>query len=322
LSDGIQVREIAQNLLERKPDVSVRLRLWRDVLHAAPESRELCELAEGLPKQAHVRQLEAEQQPDGSWGRFHSMDASLRLHIPTSEIAIRRALALGLDQNHPILERAAGYMQGVLEGKATWMDRVEKSEGWSILVETITAATLAEVVPAHPAILPAWEYWVEIAKGSFPGGSYVPEAEWQAHRGLRGLGTRYLGSRYVLCLLGSRSACLPTALERRLFDWMWNNPAGIGYLGADLQRPEPFHIFNWLESLEILSTFQCWRERAAEAVAWLWKQRNSDGLWDFGLKVSKSYYFPLSDDWRKKLNRSFDHSTRILVLLSKYDPGI
>jgi Zn-dependent M28 family amino/carboxypeptidase len=46
--------------------------------------------------------------------------------------------------------------------------------------------------------------------------------------------------------------------------------------------------------------------------------RNADGVWDFGAKVSKSFYFPLSDDWRKAGNRSVDHSTRILALLRQF----
>ena len=65
----------------------------------------------------------------------------------------------------------------------------------------------------------------------------TPEAEWRAHKELRGLGTRYLGSRYVLTLLGVRSAALPEALDRRIVDWVWNNPAGIGYLGRGPAAP-------------------------------------------------------------------------------------
>ncbi len=317
-----QVKAVAQNILGFEPNAIVRFRLLRDVLHLSPPSSELGHLMTGLTQHPWTRQLSQEQQPDGSWGRFHSMDSRIKARFPTSEVAIRRALALGLDKDNPILAGAAGYMQRVLEGAATWPDRVEKSEGWPICVETITAATLAEVDPAQPASLSTWKYWVEVAERSFPAGKYDPEAEWQAHKELRGLGTRYLGSRYVLTLLGVRSAALPEALDRRIVDWVWNNPAGIGYLGADLRHPERFHIFHWLESLEILSTFQSWRERAAGAVDWLWNQRNPAGLWDFGTKVSKCSYFPLSDDWRKPFNRSIDHSTRILALLSKYDPGL
>ena len=205
-------------------------------------------------------------------------------------------------------------MQKVLEGQAAWSDRVERSEGWPIGVETITAGTLAQVDPLHPAIGKAWEYWVEVAERALADGEYDSKAEWQAHKDLRGIGIIYLRSRYALTLLGARSTDLPPVLDRQIVDWIWKDPPGIGYLGTDMQHPRSFHIFNWLESLEILSHFQCWREVAADAIEWLWRQRNAKGFWDFGAKVSKSFYFPLSDDWRRPGNRSMDHSTRILVL--------
>ena len=143
-------------------------------------------------------------------------------------------------------------MDEVLAGKATWSDRVERSEGWPIGVEAITAGTLAQVDPSHPSIRPTWEYWVEIAEHSFPAGKYNPSAEWNSHKKMRGRGIHYLRSRYVLTLLGARSADLPSALDRRIVEWIWKNPEGIGYLGEELQNPQPFHIFNWLESLEII----------------------------------------------------------------------
>ena len=153
---------------------------------------------------------------------------------------------------------------------------------------------------------------------SFPAGVYNLSAEWQVHKELRGTGINYLRSRYVLTLLGARSAHLPPALDHCIVDWIWNDPAGIGYLGADLQNPEPFHIFQWLESLEIMSHFQSWQKIAAGALTWLWGQRKTGAGWDFGAKVSRSFYFPLSDDWRKAERRSVDHSTRVLSLLRQY----
>jgi hypothetical protein len=41
-------------------------------------------------------------------------------------------------------------------------------------------------------------------------------------------------------------------------------------------------------------------------------------MWDFGEQAGKTYYFPLSNNWRKKGNRAIDHSTRVLALLSRY----
>jgi hypothetical protein len=317
-----QIESLGRAILELRPNAIVRQRILRDVLQLPPGNRDLEIARTQAISHPWVKELAIEQHTDGSWGRFHSMDSTLKARFQTTEIAVRRALALALDKRSSILSRAIEYMKSILEGKAAWSDRVEKSEGWPIGVEVITAATLAQVDPAHPAFLPAWEYWVGIATFSFPGGSYEPSAEWNAHKDQRGIGFRYMGSRYVLTLLGARSALLPASLDRLLVDWVWNNPTGIGYLGADLQHPNLFHIFHWLESLEILSRFQSGGVVARRALAWLWEHRSHNGLWDFGTKVSKSPYFPLSNDWRQARNRSIDHSTRVLTCLSAYDPGL
>jgi hypothetical protein len=315
-----QIEGIGQKILDRQPNAIVRHRILRDVLRLPRNSTTLASRA-ALLAHPWVDELTREQHADGSWGRFHSMDSTIKARFPTSEAAIRRALALGLEKGDPVLTRAVEYMVAVLDGRRVWSDRVEKSEGWPIGIEAITAGTLAQIDPAHPSIEQAWVYWAEIARLSLPSGEYVPQAEWNAHRDLRGIGIQYLRSRYVLTLLGARSRDLPAALDRQLVDWIWNTPEGIGYLGADLQHPDPYHIFHWLESLEILSHFQCWRDVTSDALDRLWNQRNTDGLWDFGTKVSKSYYFPLSDNWRMAGTRQLDHSTIVLALLQSYDPG-
>ncbi len=313
-----EVESTARRLLDRELDPVVRFRLLRDCLDCRPGDAQIVALYSLLSSLPQVRELATEQQPDGSWGRFHSMDSKLRTRFTTSEAAIRRALALGLDRSHPILHKAVGYMQAVLEGRLAWSDRVEKSEGWSICTGAITAATLAQVDPDHPSIIPIWEYWVEVAQRSFLEGSYDPVREVRAHQSLSGKKALYLGSRYVLTLLGSTTRLLPDDLDRWIVKWILDRSDGIGYLGADLCKPEAFHIEQWLESHEILSAFRCWHQLAAPSVQWLWDQRDAQGLWDFGSHTSRTGYFPLSVDWRKPGNRQADHSVRVLSLLKKF----
>jgi hypothetical protein len=87
-------------------------------------------------------------------------------------------------------------------------------------VEAITAGTLAQVDPEHPAIIPIWEYLVEIASSCFPKGAFDPDAEWEAHKDFRGMGIHYLSSRYVLTLLGSNSIHLLAALDHQIVNWI------------------------------------------------------------------------------------------------------
>jgi hypothetical protein len=138
-----EINVIAERLLERQLNVVVRHRLLQDVLRLPPGSAELQAARAQLLAHPWVEELVRAQHVDCSWGRFHSMDSSVKKRFPTSETAIRRALALGLDKDTPLLSHAVDYMEKVLDGDAAWSDRVEKSEGWPIGVQTITAATLA-----------------------------------------------------------------------------------------------------------------------------------------------------------------------------------
>ena len=133
-----------------------------------------------------------------------------------------------------------------------------------------------------------------------------------------------LRSKYQLNILGSLPGLLPRPLELALLDWLWSRPDGIGYLCVPLNRtppvgkPGPFD--RWLASLEMLSRlFPGWVSLAQGSVEWLWAQRNELGFWDFGPRPSPPSYFPLSDSWRTKQERIFDWTTRILVLLRRYD---
>jgi len=296
-----------------------------------------------------IHELEREQREDGSWGRFHSRDSQARHKIPTTEAGVERALALGLDVDHPILGKAARYLVGLLEGPvASFPDPPERNDRWATGVRLFTAATLALVQPDHPILDEVWNLWLSVAQRAFAAGRYDAGAEIQAHRELTGATVQgsylVLSGRYQLALLGARPDALPRELERALLDWVWHKESGIGYLCVRLSSPDDYvdtwSLDHWLASLGLLSRFPSWREQAGDAVRWLWdrwtgrqgdretrrqgdKETGGQGdeairwLWDFGPKTAVR----LSENWRKGLARQFDWTTRVLVLLQNYYSG-
>ena len=105
-----------------------------------------------------VRQLEDAQLPDGSWGRFHSQDTKKKTVFRTTEEAIDRAFALGLEPGDGLLTRVSQYIQNVLDGDAQITDRDEKNEAWPLLVKFILAGRLAQIDPANQLLDPFWTY--------------------------------------------------------------------------------------------------------------------------------------------------------------------
>ena len=324
-SDGIET--IAARLLEQEPGPVVRCRLLRDVLRRPANDPEMTQARADLAGSRRVHELADEQLKDGGWGAFHSRSTKVKQKIPSTEVGVERALALGLDATHPILHKATQYLLAIMQGNFAFPDYHEKNDRWQTGMRLFLASTLSLIQPGHPILDEDRRLWLEIARRTFQSGRYSAEDEIQAHAELTGATVKdsylVLRSRYQLNILGSILGLLPRQLELALLEWLWNRPDGIGYLCVPLNRtpplgkPDPFD--RWLASLELLARlFPSWVNFGQEAIEWLWAQRNKQGFWDFGPRPSSLSYFPLSDNWRTKQARSFDWTTRILALLKQY----
>jgi hypothetical protein len=312
------VNQAARELIDANPEAIIAYRLLREVLQLPPSNPELAWAKKTALKSKWVRQLEQSQLPDGSWGRFHSQDTKKKTAFRTTEEAIDRAFALGLEPNEGILRRISGYILDVLYGERHITDRTEKSESWPLLVNYILAGRLAQIDPADKKLDSFWAYLTEVAKQALASGNYRLEDEANAYLHLSGVHVSggYLESQHALWILSSRK--LPYQLDRSLVSWIWHKPDGIRYLRAPLLEPSSRHIGYWLRSMSLLSRFSSWREISADVLNQLWKQRNQEGCWDFGSGISRSVEFPLSESWRQSSKRKQDYTTHILVLLRKY----
>lgn len=319
------IEATARKVLELSESWVVRYRLLRDVFGRAPDDPEISLVKERMQASKWVGYLAAEQRTDGGWGRFHSRDARLKQTIHTTEVGVERAVELGLDADHPILEKAAVYILKVMRGEIDFPDRTEKNDRWQTGVRLFLASTLAQIHPDHPELSADRELWRNIAERTFQSGGYNAQDEIEAHAELTGASVRdsylVMGNRYQLTLLGSQKGVLSEQVETALLEWLWWRPQGIGYLSIPLSQEPPRkagHVDRWLASLELLSRcFPCWAQVAGPAIDWLWRQRDGQGLWDFGARPDSMARLPLSDDWRNVRNRAFDWTTRILSLLSR-----
>lgn len=293
-------------------------RLLREVLRLPPNDPELTQAKEAAQKSRWVRQLEESQLADGSWGRFHTQDTYKKTTFRTTEEAIDRAFAIGLEPDDKILRRASGYIQEVLHGDRQITDRTEKSEAWPLLVNFILTGRLAQIDPSNKVLDTSWTYLAEVSRQAFSCGGYWLRDEEEAYLHLSNIHVPggFLESQHALWILSSRK--LPYQLERALVSWIWQKPDGIRYLRVPLQNPPAHHIGYWLRSMNLLFRFVSWREIAVDTLNNLWDQRDKDGMWDFGSAIAWSIDFPFSDNWRQSTKRKQDYSTCILALLRKY----
>ncbi len=319
------VGALGHEILRGKPDPAVRVRLLRDVLRVGDDERVRVARV-SLEDSTHLIALRGEQRPDGSWGRLHSRDTSARQSVPTTEWAVERALALGLEASHPVLAGAAEYLAGIVEGRTTPSDPVEKNDRWQTGVRLFAAATLARIDPNRECLDPVWGLWHEIAGRAFACGLYDPEAEATAHGDLTGASVRgtylVLSSRHALTLLASRAGRMDPAVRRAVALWIAQRPEGVGSYGLPLGPPRAElssgELERYLLSHEVVARFGAPAAATGPLADWLDGHRRADGRWDFGSRAAWTPELPLSESWRRGDARAIDWTVRVLALLRQW----
>ncbi|MFX0013460.1 MAG: hypothetical protein ACFFB2_01655 [Promethearchaeota archaeon] len=332
-----EIQNIAERILEDSPDPTIQVRLLRDILGKNRDDAELIEAVSRLDDNKWVQMLRNDQWEDGSWGRFHTEDTSLKQKVPTTEVGVTRAINLGLDDTHPIIQKVTKYIIGILTNSIKPRDVEPKGIGrnvWDNLIKKIVAASLAEIDPIHPILYDYFDLWVRILQRSFPYNSYDKQTQISAFLELLEINFDKLSPRfrkrikegkeftindvYTVNLIGSQVHKLKPELEKAFFRRVWNH--GIGYLNVDL-RTSPSSLIGtttftrWLRSLEVLKPYPSWKSHVEEIIEWLWANQTKNGLWDFGNVPLTNRSIRLSSSWRKPNVRIHDWTTRILLIL-------
>lgn len=313
-----ELQDCALRMLKTQLDPIPQYCLLKDVLRLPADHPALTQAKISAMNTDWMRQLVQAQWEDGSWGRFHSQDTKSRSVFHSTEEAIDRAMAIGIEPGDEIMVRARHYIINALQGRVQITDPPEKNERWPLLVQTILTGRLAQLDPGHALIKPVWSDWLQIARQAFSSGNYSTMEEASAIHLATGIYAPqgYLESQHALWLLAAQE--LPASLEYLLVEWIWTKPDGIRYLRVSLANPQPRQMGYWLRSLNILSRFPSWREISLNRLNQLWEQRGEDGLWDFGSDTTLCVDFPLSESWRKISSRKIDYSSCVLAVLRKY----
>jgi len=274
-----------------------------------------------------ARQIIALQQPDGSWGCFHTLSRPTRQRPITTEQALRRLRMLGFTQQDAPIGKALGYMRDCLAGRRQPPDGREKALNWDAFEAHMLATWIRIFVPDDPQALPVARLWADMVTRSFAGGAFSQEnyaAEYRKripvlHKGERMIA---LSQFYMVNLL---QGVLDTEIERRFADHILHAAGGMYYVYntkiADLPTPFASRMTSaYLAALEQLAGYVCAPEKLGFAADWLLAHKTG-GQWDLGAQAKDGIYFPLSDSWRKEEDRVRDCTLRIETLLQRLGRG-
>ena len=175
-----ELQRIAEVILAENPEPIIKYKLLKEVLNVS--SNELdCEISIVTEKNKWIQLLQKEQWSDGSWGRLHSRDTKRKQLIYTTELGVRKAILMGLNDQHPIVKSALEYLIENIS-KGVCRDPPEKNARWPIGIKLFFASTIAIIDSSHVSISLIVKSWVQILEETFKTGKYVDEHEKMAHK--------------------------------------------------------------------------------------------------------------------------------------------
>lgn len=316
----------ATELMKYDLDAIPKYLLMRDVLKFNKDNKEMINTKNKVLQTKWVNDIVNLQWDDGSWGRFHSMNTSSKLSI-TTEGALRRLLILGLDKNNQTIQRAFCYMEKYLNRELDLRDYKEKKHDWDLLTRLFVATWMLIIEPSNVQARAIANDWAKIITYAFSANEYdhdaYKEAYCEIHKPEKGKVIWGFQNYYLLSML---PGFLTSNIESKFLDYIMNEEKGIYYIydGNLKTNPKVFsskQANRYIYAYELLSRYSCARSKCQDFIDWVKENISEDGFWDMGQTVKDKMQYPLSDSWRKALNRKIDCTVRIQRILSQFELG-
>lgn len=271
-----------------------------------------------------AKQIIELQDSEGKWGIFHSMSIPTSMSNFTTEQALRRLERLGYTIEDECIQKAVSYMNDCLIGKKSTPDYREKKHDWDIFTGLMLSTWIRRFTKDNEAANKVAKQWADVITNAFTSGTYNYEEYVNAYYDILGMkpGAGSIVGMEIFYPISLVSGFLDERTEQALVEHIINGDGGIYYIyNSELSvLPQDFQSKNasqYLAAIELLSKYKHSRHKLNFVADWLNDNRNENGKWDMGKKVSDKLYFPLSDDWRKKEIREADCTERIGKLMSE-----
>lgn len=311
-----------EELMETNIGPIPKYRLMRDVLKLKSDNIELINAKREVLQTKWVKEIVNLQYDDGSWGQFHSM-SQFSSSVMTTEHAIRRLLILGLDKNDEPIKKVFKYMEKYLLRELDLRDYKEKKHDWDLLTRLFVATWMLIIDPSNKLANDIARDWAKIIAYAFSkeefDQEYYKEAYYEVHKSPKEKFMWGFQNFYIVALL---SKFLSSDIESKFLDYIINSEKGVYYIydGRLKSLPDNYcskQASRYISSFELLSNYRLISTKCKYLIEWINKNLSGDGFWDMGHIVKDNMYFPLSNSWRKAINRKIDCTVRMQVLLSK-----
>ena len=294
---------------------------YKTALLFQPDRQDLVELRQKANHSKWVLDACGEQQPDGSWGRFHTQDSSLKRKYPVTQNALPRLQYLAMKRGDPVIDKACNYMEHLLDDLSLWPDAWEGNKWFKPAVPLFIVSQLAMFGSSNPTYDAVCNTWLAILEASFEGEEYSAQKCNAIAQQLLGVDIHEknigLSAKNNILLFACISDRISKELQAKYLKWLHHMPEMIHYCNTTLKRQINLidnlnDLCNYLKVMLHLSPFGAFKDEFAFEIDWLLAQRDEDGLWDLGNKAGVD---KLSDHWRSDINRKIDHTVFVLEIL-------
>lgn len=319
-----EFKESALRLFDFCQYPAVRYKILFHLFDKPYEDSELTILREDFLKSDIVEEMYKEQDMYGGWGKLQSKDYSMKAKFPTSQVAIKRCLYIGLTlKDRDILLCANEYLEDFLKGRSR--EKLHNKNERDIPWETASICeTIEAIKPFNELCDRTYNEWLYIAGRAYEGGEYSYDRERVAQHEVFWTREDRLVPMQIGLLL-KRRKYISNMLENAMLHHhgehayyhgnLWNNcPAKL---------PESFFYEKtrrWFYSFNYINQFMGSSFYLSDSVDWLMSNKNFDGLWDWGTQTKDpwGYFGYLSTNKNHKFNRTVDCSMEILSFIKKY----
>lgn len=186
-----------------------------------------------------AKALTEEQQPDGSFGRFHSMNSKLKQRIPTTQAAVWLMYDNSFTRDNEICNKTCIYMETLLNDLSKWPDALENNKFFKSAVPLFIASSLALFGSEDKKYNEICSLWIDILISAFINDEYSSEIVNVKSKDLIGeeIEGSYIGlhSLNALTLYAFNIDSIPPHIQRSYLRWLYNYDGVITYTNT---RPD------------------------------------------------------------------------------------
>jgi hypothetical protein len=247
--------------------------------------------------------LKEEQELNGGWGRFHSMDSKSKKKIKTTEQAMLKLYLLGMNQTDEVAKKGLDYCVYILNNLNEFPDRYEKSERFKDGVEIFIASKIALFGSSDNKYLEVVNKWKCLLLAAFGEGDYNEKNLLEEATRLNMEYGFYvsLNSLNAMELFLGNLDILPKDVQMNYLKWL-KTCDQIFYSKANLKDYEYMNVYqksDWVINLILLKSFYGFNEvfdKEIEHVKHMLKN-------DLGTLFSD---YKVSESWRVRGNKIRD----------------